>query len=106
MAILDYNEAGNIADLLNILMEECRGHVILARKYKVSPHVFTEVPFPVYCALLLKATLPLKLRGFLALIFGAILDMFWRVHWLLKYRTEPRTHEKHTWTQIQSTKRW
>ena len=54
----------------------------------------------------LKAIQPLKLRGFLALIFRAILDMSWRIYCLIKYRTNLKALESYQWRKIQSTKEW
>lgn len=101
-----FKAPSTVQDIIRSRGRVCRGHVVLGEKYGVSPHTFTEVAFPLYCSFVIRAAAPLKIRGGLAMVFGAILDMSWRTYWLLKYRVDPSKFNAHRWKQIESTKHW
>jgi len=95
-----------VRDIIRSRSRVCRGHVVLGRKYFINPHTFTEVPFPLYALFVLKASLKLGFRGILAMLFGAIVDIWFRLYWLVKWKCRRGSFEEYKWRQITSTKRW
>ena len=46
------------------------------------------------------------MRGLLAMVSGAFVDVWFRLYWIVKYRWRPHEFEGYRWRQIKSTKRW
>jgi len=101
-----FKAPSTVRDIIRSRSRVCRGHVVLGRKYFINPHTFTEVPFPLYALFVLKASLKLGFRGILAMLFGIIIDVWFRLYWLVKWKYRRGSFEEYRWRQITSTKRW
>jgi len=101
-----FKAPSTVRDIIRSRSRVCRGHVVLGRKYFINPHTFTEVPFPLYALFVLKASLKLGFRGILAMLFGVIVDVWFRLYWLIRWKYRRGSFEEYKWRQITSTKRW
>jgi cellulose synthase/poly-beta-1,6-N-acetylglucosamine synthase-like glycosyltransferase len=100
-----FKAPSTVKDMINSRNRVCRGHVILGKKYNVSEHIFTELPLPIYVKFIIQST-PRHPMGIAALIFGATIDVYYRIYWLTRYTLFPDSFDTYHWEQIESTKDW
>lgn len=104
-AISMFKAPATVKDIIRSRKRVCRGHVVLAYKYGITEHAFTEVPFPLYASFVLRAV-PRGFRGLLAFLFGTLVDCYYRLYWMLMWRCNRVDFAEYKWKQIESTKSW
>lgn len=100
-----FSPPSTVRDYISNRDRVIKGHYLLCYYYKIRNYLWHETDFKTYVINILRAdTLtPLNL---LSLIFGLIIDGYYRVKWLkIKYDPTSYINREHTWKYLKSTKK-